>query len=124
MCIRDSTGTLRLMPEDNEQYVKLKAALDRVLQFINWDEEYFYETVETAYEVLMTELDQMEKHTDVTVSVVGHTHIDVAWLWLSLIHICKILYLWAIIPISSERVSGIFSLNPWAMIASIRFRSV
>ena len=75
------TGTLRLMPEDNEQYVKLKAALDRVLQFINWDEEYFYETVETAYEVLMTELDQMEKHTDVTVSVVGHTHIDVAWLW-------------------------------------------
>ena len=34
------TGTLRLMPEDNEQYVKLKAALDRVLQFINWEDVY------------------------------------------------------------------------------------
>lgn len=31
--------------------------------------------------MLMDELDRMEKSTEVTVNVVGHTHIDVAWLW-------------------------------------------
>ncbi|WP_455619387.1 alpha-mannosidase [Eisenbergiella sp.] len=78
---RAITETLLILPEDNEQYGKLKAALDRSLAYINWDEEYFYDTVEQAHEVLMHELDRMEKNTEVTVNVVGHTHIDVAWLW-------------------------------------------
>lgn len=78
---RAITETLRILPEDSEQYGRLKAALDRALYCINWDEEYFYSTVEQAHAVLMQELDQMEKNTDVTVNVVGHTHIDVAWLW-------------------------------------------
>ena len=29
----------------------------------------------------MDELDKLEKNSEVTVHVVGHTHIDVAWLW-------------------------------------------
>ena len=73
--------TLELLPKDDEKYEDLKGALDRVFQCINWDEESFYETAETAHDLLMAELDRMEKHTDVTVDVVGHTHIDVAWLW-------------------------------------------
>lgn len=74
-------GTLKLMDKDGEQYQDLKAALDRALACINWDDEFFYESVDRAHEVLMRELDRMEKNTDVTVNVVGHTHIDVAWLW-------------------------------------------
>ena len=75
------TETLLLLPPENEQYAKLKAALDRTFSCINWDEESFYETAEKAHDMLMDELDQMEKNTEVTVNVVGHTHIDVAWLW-------------------------------------------
>lgn len=78
---RAITETLQLLPEDNEHYGRLKAALDRTLACINWDEDSFYETVDLAHGVLMRELDQMEKNTEVTVNVVGHTHIDVAWLW-------------------------------------------
>lgn len=78
---RAITETLVLMDATNEQYEDLKAALDRALKCINWDEDSFYETVDTAHDVLMAELDRLEKHTDVTVNVVGHTHIDVAWLW-------------------------------------------
>ena len=78
---RAITETLVLLDKNNEQYEDLKAALDRALKCINWDEEYFYETVDMAHDVLMAELDRLEKHSDVTVNVVGHTHIDVAWLW-------------------------------------------
>ncbi|HJC30826.1 MAG TPA: alpha-mannosidase [Candidatus Anaerobutyricum faecale] len=41
----------------------------------------FYTSVDRAYQVLMDGLSRMEKHTNVTVHAVGHTHIDVAWLW-------------------------------------------
>ena len=75
------TETLLLLPPENEQYAKLKAALDRTFSCINWDEESFYETAEKAHDMLMDELDRIEKSTEVTVNVVGHTHIDVAWLW-------------------------------------------
>ena len=64
-----------------EPYQPLMAALDRAYLVIDWEGENFYETIEEAHRILMDELDQMEKHSDVTVNVVGHTHIDVAWLW-------------------------------------------
>ena len=78
---RAITETLMLLPEDDENYASLKTALDRALLYIDWDEDTFYESVDKAHQVLMDELDRLEKHTDVTVHVVGHTHIDVAWLW-------------------------------------------
>lgn len=78
---RAITETLVLLDKNNEQYEDLKAALDRALNYINWDEDSFYETVDMAHDVLMAELDRMEKRSDVIVNVVGHTHIDVAWLW-------------------------------------------
>lgn len=78
---RAITETLELLSKDDERYEDLTGALDRALKCINWDQESFYESAETAHDVLMAELDRMEKHTDVTVDVVGHTHIDVAWLW-------------------------------------------
>ena len=75
------TETLLYLDKASEHYVNLLAALDRALLVIDWDGDSFYETVEEAHAILMAEMDKLEKHTDITVSVVGHTHIDVAWLW-------------------------------------------
>jgi len=73
--------TLALLDTKNEQYEDLIGLLDRTLNYIDWDGSAFYDTVEVAHEFLMNGLAKMEKRTDVTVNVVGHTHIDVAWLW-------------------------------------------
>lgn len=78
---RAITETLQLLEQDQEQYEDLKAVLEHALACINWDEDRFYETVERAHQVLLTELGKMEKRTDITVHMVGHTHIDMAWLW-------------------------------------------
>lgn len=75
------TETLQLLSEEDETYLALKAALDRALLYIDWDEEGFYPSVDQAYEGLMHALSRIEKHTDITVHAIGHTHIDVAWLW-------------------------------------------
>lgn len=73
--------TLEYLNKTDEQYENLATALDRAFYAIDWDGDAFYETVDQAHSILMDELDRLEKHTDVTVNVVGHTHIDVAWLW-------------------------------------------
>lgn len=73
--------TLNYIKETDEQYSHLLAVLDRTLRVIDWDGADFYETIDTAHDILMSELERLEKHTDVTVHSVGHTHIDVAWLW-------------------------------------------
>lgn len=78
---RAITETLLLMEKDHEMYEELKGALNKALNCLNWDRDAFYASADTAHDVLMEELGRLEKHTDVTVNVVGHTHIDVAWLW-------------------------------------------
>lgn len=78
---RAITATLPLLDTAGTEYELLKQTLDRTLLLINWDEESFYESVDAAHEYLMHAIDQMEKNTDTTVYTVGHTHIDVAWLW-------------------------------------------
>lgn len=73
--------TLPLLSPEEENYIELKRLFERALKHIDWEEEFFYETVETAHAVLMEGLAQLEKRTRVNVNAVGHTHIDVAWLW-------------------------------------------
>lgn len=75
------TETLQVLPEDQETYMELMTALDRALLSIDWNEDSFYTSVDRAYDVLMQELNSMKKCTEITVHAVGHTHIDVAWLW-------------------------------------------
>lgn len=74
------TETLRYMEQTNELYCALRTALDRALMLIDWDGD-FYGTVDAAHDHLLAELGKIEKHTDITVNVIGHTHIDMAWLW-------------------------------------------
>ncbi len=62
----------------------LRAALDRACHCIDWSypgSSAFYETVYQADELLNEMIDGMEKHSPVNVHCVGHTHIDMAWLW-------------------------------------------
>lgn len=75
------TRTVELLPEESTDRTNLLTALDRALLVINWDKDAFYKTTEKALEVLLAELNKLEKKSEVTVNVVGHTHIDVAWLW-------------------------------------------
>lgn len=72
------------IPENNPVHHDLMASLDRAYRLVDWTytgSEAFYESVAKADELLNKEIDGMEKHSDVNVYAIGHTHIDVAWLW-------------------------------------------
>lgn len=75
------TDTLKELDKNREEYEELTTLLEQTLCGIDWDGDRFYETVDTAWDGLQDRLQQLKKRTDVTVNVVGHTHIDVAWLW-------------------------------------------
>ena len=62
----------------------LRSALNRAFLCIDWSEpgsDIFYESVHKADGLLNATIDGMDKKSAVTVFCVGHTHIDVAWLW-------------------------------------------
>lgn len=73
--------TVKLLPDTAPEKHALTAALDNAYRCISWDTDKFYTTVDRALESLNEALAKMEKHSDITVNAVGHTHIDVAWLW-------------------------------------------
>jgi len=62
----------------------LLGALNRAFNLIDWrlpGSAEFYQSIERARDTLNKELEKIEKRHPVTVHAVGHTHIDVAWLW-------------------------------------------
>lgn len=73
--------TLKLLPEESTERYELTEALDSALLSINWDEDKFYSTIESALACLNMKLNAMQKCSKITVNCVGHTHIDVSWLW-------------------------------------------
>lgn len=65
-------------------YTTMKQMIQDALQRIDWKEPGSLEFYESCYgaETGLTEtLQSIEKSSDVTIHTVGHTHIDVAWLW-------------------------------------------
>ncbi|MBO6158893.1 MAG: alpha-mannosidase [Firmicutes bacterium] len=78
---RAIAGTLPLMSESDPMRYRLEEALDRALALINWDKDRYLDTVGAALARLMEEFDRIGSKTDLTAYVVGHSHIDVAWLW-------------------------------------------
>ena len=70
--------------EGDENRHLLMKALDAAFLKIDWSRpgsEHFYASVAEADDFLNTALDHMDKNTAVTVNCIGHTHIDLAWLW-------------------------------------------
>lgn len=79
---RAITETLQHLDRNSRHYDVIQGIFDRTLRLIRWeDDTTFYRSVEIAHDLLMEELSRVEKSTDITLHVVGHTHIDVAWLW-------------------------------------------
>ena len=62
----------------------LLSALNRTFQQVDFSEPKspeFYQSVSKARDFLDVELTKLRKEHGVTITCVGHTHIDVAWLW-------------------------------------------
>lgn len=76
--------TIAVLDENDPLRVKLLGLLDEAYKKLNWTKKQsrqFYESVNSANDFLQKEIDKLEKHSDVNVTIIGHTHIDVAWLW-------------------------------------------
>ncbi|SFJ81147.1 alpha-mannosidase [Paenibacillus sp. UNC496MF] len=77
-------GTIKELDDSHPDRAALVKALDRALLRIDWSRpgsESYYASVHEARELLNGELGALEKRSPVTVTCIGHTHIDVAWLW-------------------------------------------
>ncbi len=76
--------TVKILPDDHADKYRLRSALNRAINLIDWsypDSTEFYESIAKAYDCLDQEISSMEKNSLVHVTCVGHTHIDLAWLW-------------------------------------------
>ncbi|WP_026688380.1 alpha-mannosidase [Alteribacter aurantiacus] len=76
--------TVTELDENQSEYFKIIQLLDQSFLLIDWaypGSENFYRSVKEANDRLQSELGKVEKNHAVTVRCIGHTHIDVAWLW-------------------------------------------
>ena len=76
--------TVKLLDDSDPVKYDLRKALDGACRRIDWSypgSEAFYESVHEADEFLNQAIDGMDKKSAVNVWCVGHTHIDMAWLW-------------------------------------------
>lgn len=75
--------TWHLLAETDPLKTKLLAAVDEAVCALDLDapHEVLYPQVEAALAMLSARLEAMGKTHDVTIYCVGHSHIDVAWLW-------------------------------------------
>ncbi len=76
--------TVQVLKDDQLERHELLHTLDKAVRLIDWTDkgsDGFYDTVAAANLQLNRAVDAMEKTTRVTVSCVGHTHIDTAWRW-------------------------------------------
>ena len=76
--------TIKELDESQPIQHELRRALDSACHCIDWSypgSGEFYETVYQADDELNKSIDAMDKNSMINVYCVGHTHIDVAWLW-------------------------------------------
>ncbi|MCM3654971.1 alpha-mannosidase [Metabacillus litoralis] len=76
--------TIKELGDDRPEKHEIIKALNQAFLKINWSKpgnEVLYRSCEIASEELNKSLNEIEKHHPVTIHCVGHTHIDVAWLW-------------------------------------------
>lgn len=76
--------TVKQLEERSPERGQLLTALDRAYRLIDWSKpgsEGFYVSVAEARKYLNDAIEALGKTHPVTVRCIGHTHIDVAWLW-------------------------------------------
>lgn len=69
------------LSESNENSQKLLHLLNNTFKLIDWSSDNVYESLYQAHEYLINGVEKLEKFTDIVINCIGHTHIDVAWLW-------------------------------------------
>ena len=75
---------MRVLDENDSVRRELLTAIDRAHLAIDWRKpgsEAFYESLKKALAVWNEEVSKISYTSPVTVHTVGHSHIDVAWLW-------------------------------------------
>jgi alpha-mannosidase len=80
---RNVLETYDLLDQNNEHKEWMLSTLVKAFDFVDYTEprsEAFYQSIDQAYRYLNGKMDGRGK-PDVMVSMLGHTHIDVAWLW-------------------------------------------
>ncbi|MGG6309573.1 alpha-mannosidase [Paenibacillus macerans] len=76
--------TVEVLPKNAPERTDLLTSLDRAFLKIDWSapgSASFYASLTEAEEQLTRVVSAMKKSSPVTVHCIGHTHIDVAWLW-------------------------------------------
>ncbi|MFP4975820.1 alpha-mannosidase [Paenibacillus sp. CN-4] len=79
-----ASETIKVLDPNLAERAQLQKSADRSLARIDWSRpgsDAFYRSVYAARDELAHAIQTMEKTTPVEVTCVGHTHIDVAWLW-------------------------------------------
>ncbi|HBG28098.1 MAG: alpha-mannosidase [Planctomycetes bacterium GWF2_41_51] len=72
------------LPADNFAKSRIINALDDSFNKLNLIEplgENFYASIQNAHDILKEELKKAGHPLDVNITAIGHSHIDVAWLW-------------------------------------------
>ena len=76
--------TAEILPEVSHERPLLLNALNRTFEIVDWSNpgsNTFYKTLNKATDYLNDTVASFEKSTPINVTAIGHTHIDVAWLW-------------------------------------------
>ena len=81
---RAAIETVKYLQENQPERQLLIKAIDKAFLLIDWSipgSDRFYDSLHQAQSKLTEEIEQIPKNYPVTVTAIGHTHIDVAWLW-------------------------------------------
>lgn len=76
--------TIAILDDKNTTRYDLENVLVKAFQLADFTSPgtpQFYDTIKTALTCLKKELSSLKKDTGIHIDLVGHTHIDVAWLW-------------------------------------------
>ena len=78
---RAGVDTLKILDEGDGDRSYVLDALEHAMLLINWDDDKLYDTVPAALAYLKERFAARKTDSEGTVHAVGHTHIDVAWMW-------------------------------------------
>lgn len=76
--------TLALLPQEDPAYIELADVLTKAVNLIDFRKpgsKAYYESIEKAEALLVEKLYTTPRTAEAVIRCIGHTHIDVAWLW-------------------------------------------